>query len=1071
MPERHRERKQALEDEDRRIKFADLHEQRSNLSARLSLIPKDDPNYQKTYDETLAGMTNIQQQMDQLYHPIKAPGALQRDWAFLKHLITRKPNVPPPTGLPAPDPQTPVGTLDTPEMAVAPDAAPDAVTMPNADPAPPLPGRTYQVGGPVDPRHRGGQVTKSMVSPSSLAPGQQPPQAGTMFSGPVAPGAAPPSTQPIPVQPGEAPPPQAVNPSAKQGGFSAGLEPDKAPVLPGATPKTVTGPKALPASETMAVPPNQLEGLVAPGNIPIWNRPVVRNADGSHSTEYTTSYIDERKDSLYYGKEVVVPTIVDGKFLTKDGKKPESGSPAEDKMTKDAFELYKKTGQHLGVFDNSANADKYVELLHSRGERKKPHDSHYEPTSYQRKLQAQHDKAQQEAKTYLAAGPLTPEEEALKEVVKNRTQLQQSLQFYKEINPDATPKEVADFRKDLVAKMFGFTQRPNWKLYTDGKTRLYADINRPETIPPGFMPAQGAPKGGNTAFERWMDRMYPNGATGEQEAAGRRYWAALGAHATTRTTDVDAAGNSTSTSVPDFGAGVPIPPQLREFYDGAATGTASAGAPGDTGSGAAATPSSGSAFAQLISTREGFGTPGTIPTQAKNPGALELGDIGYGVRKAANKQEITVFPTEQAGWDALNNQLNLIFSGKDSKYPPTMTLAEFGQKYSGGDADYGAKIAASMGVDPSTTLGQIGQSQTSSGAAAPPTESGPAGAINASTTAAPSPEEQTGLTSLGLTPSPLIAAPDNPNDALAAQSEANRLGIGNDVKGVAEYRLDPDKVTSARGGQRTKFFELVGRINPAYDQTQWAAVQQARSSFTAKGVDAGILKGLNLSVSHLDKLINTYSALGNSQFPDWNRIHNASRVHTGYGGVSAVDSAATAVSGEMASVFKNSGATDTEIQEWRQNFDHNMSPDAFSQSVTTMTDLMSGRMLGEAQTYVNTFGSLRGFPLLTPETAKILSNVDSDGARQILEVNRQATLASGKRPPAPGQPTTAPPPPEAKQPGPANVSTGTSASTSSNNALKSVSVADVRQQHPELKDRSDDEIRQMIQQQGFVPVR
>ena len=76
-------------------------------------------------------------------------------------------------------------------------------------------------------------------------------------------------------------------------------------------------------SQFMAVP--NAQGLAEPGNLPIWNRPVVQNADGSHSSEYSTSFEQD-------GKEVLVPTVVNGKFLTPDGKKPPEGSAAEEAM-------------------------------------------------------------------------------------------------------------------------------------------------------------------------------------------------------------------------------------------------------------------------------------------------------------------------------------------------------------------------------------------------------------------------------------------------------------------------------------------------------------------------------------------------------------------------------------------------------------------------------------------------------------------------------------------------------------------------------------------------------------------
>ena len=113
-------------------------------------------------------------------------------------------------------------------------------------------------------------------------------------------------------------------------------------------------------SATMAVA--NAKGLVEPGNILIWHRPAVQNADGTHSSEYSISNQDEQ------GREVLIPTVVNGRFLTPDGRKPPEGSDAEKAMFDAAWDHYEKTGQNLGKFDSVADADAYANVLHNRGE-------------------------------------------------------------------------------------------------------------------------------------------------------------------------------------------------------------------------------------------------------------------------------------------------------------------------------------------------------------------------------------------------------------------------------------------------------------------------------------------------------------------------------------------------------------------------------------------------------------------------------------------------------------------------------------------------------------------------------
>ncbi|MER9579240.1 hypothetical protein NKI78_27035 [Mesorhizobium sp. M0400] len=86
------------------------------------------------------------------------------------------------------------------------------------------------------------------------------------------------------------------------------------------------------------------------GNIDPNARPIVKNEDGSYSTVRSMSFENNG------GQEVLVPTVSpDGKIMDDQA----------------AMELYGKTGQNLGKFDNPAHADMYAEALH------KAQDQHY----------------------------------------------------------------------------------------------------------------------------------------------------------------------------------------------------------------------------------------------------------------------------------------------------------------------------------------------------------------------------------------------------------------------------------------------------------------------------------------------------------------------------------------------------------------------------------------------------------------------------------------------------------------------------------------------------------------------
>jgi len=98
---------------------------------------------------------------------------------------------------------------------------------------------------------------------------------------------------------------------------------------------------AAPAPTTAAAVP----GMIAPGNIDLAKRPVVKNPDGSISTVRSMSINVD-------GNEVLIPTVAaDGSRILSN---------------EEAIAQYKRTGQMLGIFDTPANATAYAQQLHDQ---------------------------------------------------------------------------------------------------------------------------------------------------------------------------------------------------------------------------------------------------------------------------------------------------------------------------------------------------------------------------------------------------------------------------------------------------------------------------------------------------------------------------------------------------------------------------------------------------------------------------------------------------------------------------------------------------------------------------------
>lgn len=98
---------------------------------------------------------------------------------------------------------------------------------------------------------------------------------------------------------------------------------------------------------------------------------------------------------------------------------------------------------------------------------------------------------------------------------------------------------------------------------------------------------------------------------------------------------------------------------------------------------------------EAIATAEGFYKSGSVAHRQNNPGNLT--DAAGQIRN---------FPTVTDGWNALYDQIRLMFNGSQ-RYSSGMSLAEIGNIYANGDPNWAMNVAAYIGVPVSTTLDEL----------------------------------------------------------------------------------------------------------------------------------------------------------------------------------------------------------------------------------------------------------------------------------------------------------------------------------------------------------------------------
>lgn len=113
-------------------------------------------------------------------------------------------------------------------------------------------------------------------------------------------------------------------------------------------------------------------GMLKVGNIDVNHRPSIKNDDGSSSSIFsvTVPLAKDGSPRKWGAKDItqyaLVPSIVNGKFLTPDGKMPKEGDKrALGALEDKAAEYYGKTRQHLGIFATGDDAEKYAGQTHA----------------------------------------------------------------------------------------------------------------------------------------------------------------------------------------------------------------------------------------------------------------------------------------------------------------------------------------------------------------------------------------------------------------------------------------------------------------------------------------------------------------------------------------------------------------------------------------------------------------------------------------------------------------------------------------------------------------------------------
>jgi hypothetical protein len=185
--------------------------------------------------------------------------------------------------------------------------------------------------------------------------------------------------------------------------------------------------------------------------------------------------------------------------------------------------------------------------------------------------------------------------------------------------------------------------------------------------------------------------------------------------------------------------------------------------------------------------------------------------------------------------------------------------------------------------------------------------------------------------------------------------------IADQVKALAEGRMQFPGGFALKSPYWANMISLVSKYDPSFDAVNYNTRAATRKDFTS-GKSAENITALNTAIAHLGSLSDAYGKLGNSDFPAWNAVANATGKQMNpetQGNLARVATTAEAVAHELAKVFRSSGMSEAEIRAWKDQINPNAPPAATKAIIQGAIELMNGRLEALSARYGQGMGTMK----------------------------------------------------------------------------------------------------------------
>jgi len=197
------------------------------------------------------------------------------------------------------------------------------------------------------------------------------------------------------------------------------------------------------------------------------------------------------------------------------------------------------------------------------------------------------------------------------------------------------------------------------------------------------------------------------------------------------------------------------------------------------------------------------------------------------------------------------------------------------------------------------------------------------------------------------------------------------LGLAGQVRALSEGRRAFPTGTALKDPKVQELIAAATQFDPALDASNAATRVATRKDFTS-GATSKNITSINTALGHLGTLKDAADNLHNRAFPLWNTVANAAETASGDSRVKTFNIARDAVANELMRVFRGTGGSLAEIEEWKNNIESSDSPEQLQGEISKAVDLLNSRLEAVGDQYSRGMGrSADPMSFLTPHARAV----------------------------------------------------------------------------------------------------